>query len=68
MICDPCKQGIHAGPVLNMVEQLPGGGMLITGTPVCKGGTWCDCQHRTDVNVAATMVAKKHAKLLEHLS
>jgi hypothetical protein len=50
MICDPCKQGIHTGSYLwpappNSIRNARGA-MVITGAPVCKGGTWCDCQHR----------------------
>lgn len=35
MICEPCKDGVHLGD----------GSTHIT-TRVCRGGTWCDCQHR----------------------
>ncbi len=67
MICDPCKQGIHTrGP--NKVEITSDGSMVFTGPKVCKGGTWCDCQHRRRVREAAELVVAKDAELLERLA
>ncbi len=68
MICDPCKRGLHAGEDVRVLfEPNPNGGLPIP-LEVCKGGTWCDCQHRTNISLAAELVAKKHAPLLERLT
>jgi hypothetical protein len=50
MICEPCKEQTHTGTgpwaLSKRVKRLAPGVILVAGLKVCKGGTWCDCQHR----------------------
>jgi hypothetical protein len=52
MVCHACKIGIHTGEQFWLTVMVHGRQWGKTNTPaVCKGGTWCDCQHRrTDAN------------------
>lgn len=44
-ICSPCKEAV-ANPIITMAVR----GVVQATRPRphdgCKGGTWCDCQHR----------------------
>lgn len=67
MICVACKHGIHEE---QGVYVLPLDG---SSTPQliepCRGGTWCDCQHRQNVVIpAAQLVTRKHDALLGRLA
>lgn len=39
MICHPCKDAAKEA----FVFHTPANAVMMHG--VCKGGTWCDCQH-----------------------
>lgn len=52
MICDPCKRGIHEGGGHGHLMHAPEGDYMVfpvEDVEVCKGDTWCDCQHRKTV-------------------
>lgn len=43
MICEPCR---NAGDI--SMETLGGTELKKLFHSECKGGTWCDCQHRVE--------------------
>jgi hypothetical protein len=70
MICDPCKRGVHTGEHIQLVRAREGTYAVWPpiALEVCKGGTWCDCQHRTTAREAAKRVLERDRELLERLA
>lgn len=55
MVCHACKIGIHTGEYRHIVARASGrseGPQAVM--EVCKGDTWCDCQHRTNPHQGVT--------------
>ena len=72
MICDPCKRGVHTGEHAQLMRTHEGTYAVWPpiALEICKGGTWCDCQHRTTARVreSAKRVLEKDAELLRRLA
>lgn len=55
MICAPCKA---AGALLPPEMSAPLFTVVRDLHADCKGGTWCDCQHKTDQSYITQQVKR----------
>lgn len=58
MICEPCRAGQQTVKVTRQNHDGSKTVQTTKGHNACQGGTWCDCQHKKDVDIRLPLPAE----------